>query len=92
VLTLTDTAATEIRSIVTHPQVPDDAGVRITGEPDGALTLALVEAPQGGDAVLEESGARVFLDPNADQLLTDKTLDATTDPEGNLQFSVAEQG
>lgn len=88
-LTLTENAATEIRNLVAQPEVPDDAGVRIASTADGALTLALAAAPDYGDAVVEESGARVFLEPAAGQLLDDKQLDAGVDAAGNVQFTIA---
>jgi iron-sulfur cluster assembly protein len=91
VLTLTDNAATEIRNLVANPEVPDEAGVRIASNPEGALTLALAAAPAAGDAVVEEAGARVFLEPEAGQLLDDKLLDAGVDPQGNVQFSIGQQ-
>jgi Fe-S cluster assembly iron-binding protein IscA len=87
-LMLTDNAATEIRNLIAQPEVPDDGGVRISSGGDGALTLALTRGPADGDAVLEERGARVFLEPGAGELLHDKTLDAGIDPDGNLQFSI----
>jgi len=92
VLTLTDNAATEIRNLVANPEVPDDGGVRIASNQDGALTLALAAGPADGDAVVDQSGARVFLEPQAGQLLDDKLLDAGVDPEGNVQFSIGQQG
>jgi Fe-S cluster assembly iron-binding protein IscA len=92
VLTLTDTAATEIRNLIAQPEVPDDGGVRIASNPEGALTLSLAGAPASGDAVVDDSGARVFLEAQAGQLLDDKQLDAGVDPEGNVQFSIAAQG
>jgi Fe-S cluster assembly iron-binding protein IscA len=88
VLTLTDNAATEIRNLIALPEVPDQGGVRIASEDGGALTLALAGAPTDGDAVIEEQGARVFLEPSAGQLLDDKQLDAGLDAEGNVQFSI----
>ncbi len=91
-LTLTETAVSEIRNLVASPEVPDDGGVRIASNPEGALTLALAAAPASGDAVVEEAGARVFLEPTAEQLLEDKQLDAGVDPQGNVQFSIAQQG
>jgi Fe-S cluster assembly iron-binding protein IscA len=90
VLTLTDNAATEIRNLITSPEVPDEGGVRIASNPDGALTLAITAAPTDGDAVVEDAGARVFLEPHAGELLDDKLLDAGVDPQGNVQFSIAE--
>jgi Fe-S cluster assembly iron-binding protein IscA len=55
------------------------------------LTLALAGGPIDGDAVVEDHGARVFLDPAADQLLADQQLDAGTDPEGQVQFTLVRQ-
>jgi Fe-S cluster assembly iron-binding protein IscA len=88
VLTLTETAQTQIRNLVAAPELPEDAGVRIASNPEGALTLALAAGPADGDAVVEEGGARVFLEQEAGALLDDKTLDAGVDPEGNLQFAI----
>jgi Fe-S cluster assembly iron-binding protein IscA len=93
VLTLTDSATSEIRNLIANnPDVPDDAGVRIATTPDGgglSLTLALV--PGEDDTVLAEDGARVFLEPTAAQLLDDKALHAATDEQGQVQFALAEQ-
>jgi iron-sulfur cluster assembly protein len=91
-LTLTTNAATEIRNLIAQPEVPDDGGVRIASTDEGALTLALAGSPASGDAVVEDGGARVFLEPQAGQLLDDKVLDAGADPQGNVQFSIAERG
>jgi iron-sulfur cluster assembly protein len=91
VLTLSDTAATEIRNLVAQPEMPDDGGMRIASSGDGALTLALAGGPIDGDAVVENSGARVFLDSAADELLTDQTLDAGVDGDGQIQFSLVRQ-
>ena len=88
-LTLTDNAATEIRNLVAHPDVPDEGGVRIASNSEGALTLAVAAGPADGDKVVEDDGARVFLEPDAGAMLDDKTLDAGVDPEGNLQFAIA---
>jgi iron-sulfur cluster assembly protein len=91
VLTMTDSAALEIRNLIAHPEIPDDAGVRIASTADGALTLSLAGGPNDGDAVVESEGARVFVEPEASELLDDKELDAGTDPEGNVQFSIGLQ-
>lgn len=88
-LSLTENAATEIRNIVANPEVPDSGGVRITSAPTGGLTLSLAAEPAAGDTVVDESGARVFLEPTAAQLLDTMTLDANVDPHGQLQFAVA---
>lgn len=90
-LTLTENAASEIRNLVAQPDVPDDGGVRIASSGDGALTLSLAATPDAGDTVIDEAGARVFLETEAGQLLDDKTLDADVNPQGQVQFTLAEQ-
>jgi iron-sulfur cluster assembly protein len=90
-LTLTDNAVSVIRELTAQPQVPDGAGLRIATDPSaGGLTLALAAQPAQDDRVLDEEGARIFLDPEAAQLLDDKALDAAVDQQGGVQFAVAE--
>jgi iron-sulfur cluster assembly protein len=82
VLAISEDAAAAIRGIVGGSDIPEGAGLRITREvttdEDGAprtdLRLSVVAAPQEGDEVLEEE--RVFVDPDAAELLDDKLLDA----------------
>jgi len=91
-LTLTDNAVHVIRDLTTRPEVPAGTGLRIATDPSaGALTLALAAQPAGDDQVVDEAGARIFLDPEAAQLLDDKALDAAVDPEGAVQFGFAER-
>ena len=91
-LTVTDVAAAEIRKLTERPDVPDGCGMRIASDPTaGSLTLTLAPTPADGDAVLDNSGARVFLDSGAASILDDKALDATVGPDGRVQFVVAEQ-
>ncbi|ASW53823.1 iron-sulfur cluster assembly accessory protein [Plantactinospora sp. KBS50] len=91
-LTLTDNAVLVIRDLTAQQEVPDGAGLRIATDPEaGALTLALAEAPAQGDQVVDNSGARIFLDADAAQLLDDKALDAAVDAQGAVQFGFAER-
>ena len=92
-LTLTDSATTEIRNLIDkNPEVPESAGVRIAAAPDGGtLTLSLALVPSEDDAVLTEHGAKVFLEPTAAELLDDKELHAAVDEQGQVQFALAEQ-
>ena len=91
-LTVTDNAAAEIRNLIGRPDVPEGGGMRIASDPAaGSLTLSLAPEPAGGDAVVDTSGARVFLDSAAVSVLDDKALDATVDQDGRVQFVVAEQ-
>ncbi len=79
-LTLTDNAADAIRGIVASPEIPDGAGLRIATQPGatdpGALEVSLADVPADSDQVVEEGGARVFVEEGAVELLDDKLLDA----------------
>lgn len=91
-LTLTENAVMVIRDLTTQEEVPDGAGLRIATDPSGSsLTLALAAEPAQGDQVVDEAGARLFLDPDAAQFLDDKALDAAIDPQGAVQFGFAER-
>jgi len=91
-LTLTAEAAAEIRNIVDQPDAPEGGGLRIANDVSaGSLTLSLAAVPGEDDRVVDESGARVFLDPQAAVILDDKTLDVTADQQGRVQFAIAPQ-
>jgi iron-sulfur cluster assembly protein len=91
-LTVTDTAVRVIRDLTAQQPAPEGAGLRIANDPAaGALTLALVERPIQGDQVVDSAGARIFLDPDAAELLDDKALDAAIDAQGAVLFGFAEQ-
>jgi Fe-S cluster assembly iron-binding protein IscA len=92
-LAISEDAAAAIRGIVGASGVPDGAGLRITqeqntdetGEPRTDLRLSVVAVSLENDEVLEEE--RVFIDPDAADLLDDKLLDA--DYVGDdVQFSL----
>jgi Fe-S cluster assembly iron-binding protein IscA len=87
-LDLTENATSVIRSIVERPELPEDAGLRVTsGAGDSArLSVSAVASPEEGDQVLEKEGARVFLDPQAAVLLDDKVLDAQVSDSGSVEF------
>jgi Fe-S cluster assembly iron-binding protein IscA len=92
VLTLTENASTVVKTITEQATETESAGLRISHEGADALQVAPAEAPQGGDKVLEEAGARVFLEETAAQTLDDKVLDAQVDESGSVQFSIGLQG
>jgi Fe-S cluster assembly iron-binding protein IscA len=94
VLTLTDTAAEAIRGIVAAPEIPEGAGLRIATAPGaeqaGALEVTVAETPAATDQVVDEAGARVFVEADAVPLLDDKLLDAQI--EGTrVGFTLSEQ-
>jgi len=95
VLTLTSNAAEAVKTIgEASPELANESGLRIHAEPTGerqvAFELTMVESPDEEDQVIEEAGARVFVEPEAALILEDKILDATV--VGNqVQFSLNEQ-
>ncbi|HEX6517095.1 MAG TPA: Fe-S cluster assembly protein HesB [Nocardioidaceae bacterium] len=93
-LTLTENASTVVKTIVDQSGGAQEAGLRISQDgPDSpALHVMPTEAPQPGDQVLDEDGARVFLEETAAVTLDDKVLDAQVDDNGGVQFTIANQG
>lgn len=91
-LTVTENAATIIRGLLTSADEADDGGLRI-GAKDGAGSLAveIAKAPMPDDAVIEDGGARVFLDPVASPQLSHRELDVVLE-EGNVRFLLRDQG
>jgi iron-sulfur cluster assembly protein len=75
VLTLTDHAQDAVRTLTRDPQAPESAGLRIASGDEG-LELMVVAEPLPGDALIEDGGARVFVEAQAAQLLDEETLDA----------------
>lgn len=94
-LAITDHAADAIRGIVTAPGVPAGAGLRIATQGDdtqpGALEVTVAELPADSDQVVDEDGARVFVEEQAIPLLDDKLLDAQIDGT-KVGFMLMEQG
>jgi Fe-S cluster assembly iron-binding protein IscA len=56
----------------------------------GTLTLSL-EGPHPDDAVVEDSGARVFIQRDAASIVDDRELDAQLDEEGRASFMLGSQ-
>ena len=88
-LTVTENAASAIRAIVQGPELPDGAGLRIftMDAPNDQLALSTATTPEAGDQIVENEGARVFLEPAAAAKLGDQILDAEVDDDGKVQFS-----
>jgi Fe-S cluster assembly iron-binding protein IscA len=95
VLTLTTDATEAIEQILTSPGVPSGAGLRITpgtssdndATPATELTVAVTEGPAAGDEVIEDQGARVFIENTVSGYLDDKLLDAELVDE-RVRFSL----
>jgi iron-sulfur cluster assembly protein len=94
VLTLTENATAVIKTITENQQQPEGSGLRIVQQGDGQeaeLALTMAETPEPGDQVVEDQGARVFLENTAAETLDDKVLDAQVDESGGVQFALAIQ-
>ena len=84
-LILTDKATNVIRSIAERPEYPDTAGLRIAASSGGErLSAAPAESPEIGDQILDNGGARVFLDADAAERLDDQVLDAVVDDQNRV--------
>ena len=91
-LTLTENASTVVKTLADQ-EAGETSGLRISQDaPDSpALHVIPTQAPQPGDQVVEEAGARVFLEETAATTLDDKVLDAQVDDNGGVQFTIAQQ-
>jgi len=86
-LTMTDNAVLVIRDLAEQQDVAEGGGLRIAADTDaGSLSIELVPQPAQGDQVVDNQGARIFLDPDAAELLNDTSVDAVVDEEGIVQF------
>ncbi|KXK62763.1 adhesin [Micromonospora rosaria] len=91
-LTMTDNAVLVIRDLAAQQDVSDAGGVRIAADTEaGSLTIELVPEPAAGDQVVDDSGARIFLDADAAELLNDTSVDAVVDDDGIIQFGFTER-
>ena len=91
-LTMTDNAVMVIRDLANQQDVATDGGVRIAADAQaGSLTVELGPEPVEGDHVVDNQGARIFLDSDAADLLGDASVDATVDDEGVVQFGFTEK-
>jgi iron-sulfur cluster assembly protein len=93
-LALTESAVQAVKGIVSSlEETPENGGLRMATERTGEqanFQLSVVALPAEDDEVIEERGARVFLDRDAAVLLQDKVLDARVD-EGQVAFTVEDQ-
>ncbi|MFI0791408.1 iron-sulfur cluster biosynthesis family protein [Micromonospora rubida] len=91
-LTMTDNAVLVIRDLAAQEDVAQDGGLRIAADADaGSLTIELVPEPAQGDQVVDTEGARIFLDSDAAELLSDTAVDASVDDEGIVQFGFTDK-
>jgi Fe-S cluster assembly iron-binding protein IscA len=92
-LALTDNAVEAVKSIVSSSEGDEASGLRMVAERTGTqanLQLSVVPLPAEDDEVIEEQGARVFLEPEAASLLDDKVLDASIEQD-QVAFTIADR-
>ena len=95
-LAMTQQAADAVQQIVSQPEVPDGAMVRIVaGEhrrngsgPARDVQLEVVGRPRSRDLVVE--GMRISVEPHSLAFLDDKVLDVTV-AEGEVEFTLYPQ-
>lgn len=95
-LTLTDNAVEAVKEIVASaPDAPESSGMRIvaheTAEGRASFELSIAPMPGEDDEVIEERGARVFLETSASDLLESKALDARVDADRQIAFLIGDQ-
>ena len=92
-LLLTDDATLVIQSLLDRPEIPAGAGIRISSPGDGneSLVVSTVAEPEPADKVIEDQGARVFLDTTAAVILDDKVLSARVSERGSVEFLLDDQ-
>ncbi len=88
-LTLTENAATVIEGLIANADGAADPGIRIEGKTGKAssMEVQLASEPHESDEIVEQAGARVYLDAHAAAALSDKELDAVVD-ENAVKFSI----
>jgi iron-sulfur cluster assembly protein len=92
-LALTENAVEAVKGILSSADQVETGGVRMVAEAEGARTnlrLSIVSLPAEDDEVIDEHGARVFLEPRAAELLDDKVLDASVE-QNQVAFSITDQ-
>ena len=68
-ITLTEKAATKVKSLITEQGAPEASGLRVKVVGGGcsglSYSLGLDDAPTAADKVFESNGIRIFLDPKS---------------------------
>ena len=91
-LTLTETATTAVKAIISGNPDATGGGLRIgQGIDEGqGFAVSVVANPLPGDSTVEADGALVFLEPATSAVLEHKTLDAQIE-DGSVTFALVPQ-
>jgi iron-sulfur cluster assembly protein len=90
-LTLSPSAVDAVDSLLHNSDIPDDAGLRIDTAGESQFTIEIAPEPAPGDQVIEEGGARVFVDPAAAPMLDNAELDARREGD-QVAFGLTDPG
>jgi iron-sulfur cluster assembly protein len=93
VLALTDNAVEAVKNVTSLANGVETAGLRMVADRVGteaSLELSVAALPAEDDQVIEEQGARVFLEAEAATLLDDKLLDASLE-QNRVAFVIMDQ-
>ncbi|HXG64780.1 MAG TPA: iron-sulfur cluster assembly accessory protein [Blastocatellia bacterium] len=78
-LTLTETAATEVKKFMESEQAGPEAGLRIRVVPGGcsgfSYSMQIEDGPRPGDEIMDQNGLRVFVDMFSKQYLEGVQVD-----------------
>ncbi len=91
-LTLTENATAILQQLTSETE-GEDVTLRIASVPGAEVGFGIAPAtqPEPGDQVVEQAGAKVFVDDTAATALSDAVLDAGVDESGNVQFALGQQ-
>jgi iron-sulfur cluster assembly protein len=78
-LTLSESAVEVVDTLLHRPEVPEEAGLRILPGGESQLAVELASEPVPGDQIIEERGARVFVDSEIAPMLDNAELNAHRD-------------
>lgn len=91
-LTLTPSAVEAVDELLhSNPTIPAEAGLRIAATSETELSLGIAAAPAPDDQIIEQSGARVFVESATAPLVDDAELDARKEGD-RVAFGLAPQG
>jgi iron-sulfur cluster assembly protein len=96
-LALTNSAVKAVKGIVSSSeQAPETGGLRVVADRAAGqanFQLSVVAQPAENDEIVEEQGARLFLDPEAASLLEDKVLDVldASVEQSQVAFTLADK-
>ena len=90
-LTLSESAVEAVDNLLHSPEIPDDAGLRIRATGESQLTIEIAPEPAPDDQVIEDGGARVFVDSDAAPMLDTAELDARMEGD-QVAFRLTSEG